>query len=1637
MSSWSSPPANITVLFTTDTSASPQWFIYNPNGTPLPLILTTNNGVLQTTGIHSNSYLVNLQVRGILSGYSPGSITNASYYIYPPPTTSSSTYYPLARIDFPEDGSVITGPTIIKGIAMLNTNDMTDTFGTWLLEYRLADGTGAWTSFGSDTNFVGGTRDTNFNHPFDPTVLLDGLYDIRLTVADTNGDTSIYKIQVLVQGKQKVGNFTISFVDLSVPVAGVPLQVTRTYDSRDKGQGDFGIGWRLSVNSVQIQQSGTMGANWEQVEYSGGFLETFLLQETASHLITITFPGDQVYSFEATLDANFNEVLPIEGGTVVYNPLPGTQATLTATGDNYVDLSETTGAVTFLMSDGITTYDPYEFQLTTRDGRVFLISTNSGLESITDLNGNVISFDASGIYKSTTASEGTVTNIVSYARETGGLHRITDIYLTSDGTNNAIHYAYGTSGGSDALNLLQVTDRSTNTTTFAYDSMHYLTDIVNPAGNHAVQTTYDSNGRITQTVDAQNNVTKFDYSDLGDKHEKITDALENINDIYYDNNGNVTLSIKYLPDIDLGYIAVTNLYQFADPNNPNKPTMTVDPLGRTNVMRYSPSGDLLSITDPMTNTTTYTYNGFGQVTSIIDARGVLTVQNQYDNYGNLMSSTDALDASTTSAYNPDGTLASTTDANNNVTRYYYGATGADPGGTGQPTSVYDANNHLTEHKYDSAGNRTNTVTTRTLINGTIETLTSAYFYDNNSRITNTVINGQSQGQSFYNDLGKLDHTLDANNGPTSYVYDETGRLTQTITLDGLTNSTVYDALGRQINAIDKAGHITQTVYDALGRQAAMIYSDGTSTTNQYDLAGQLKTATDANGNPTQYEYDGAGRRTRVTDALGHSMTYEYDEIGNQVSVTDAKNNQTLSEYDDAGRLTTTTFQDNTTQTTTFDVLGRKIAQTDQATNTTQFGYDALGRLTSVTNALTYVTTYGYDEVGNQTNQVDALNHQTTFEYDALGRRTKRTLPGTQFETFAYDAVGNRLSHTDFNGLVITNNYDAMNRLLARWHEATQLETNIYNSLGELTSRTDTSGNYSWVYDARGRVTTNTTPVGTLYYGYDANGNQTRLGSATSGGVTNQYQYDALNRLTNVVDNGLSGANNTAYTYDPVGNLQTLNYPNNVSNLWQYDSLNRLTNLVASNSTALASFYYKLGPTGNRTNLSETIGSTNRNFAWGYDNLYRLTSEITTASTSTDTLNYGYDYVGNRLTRANGGFSLTNQTFTFNSNDWLNGDSYDSDGNTTGSSGVTYQYDYANRLTNNGSVYIIYDADGNRISKKVGSTTTLYLVSTINPTGYPQVVEEFTVSGTTTNLKVYTYGLSLINQRVPATSTNFFGMDGHGSTRFLTDIGGNVANVFAYDAYGNLIASNSAPQTAYLYSGEQWDSDLGMYYNRSRYMNPGTGRFWTMDTFEGIPFEPLTLHKYLFVAANPINKIDPSGHEGDAISMGGTLTIGGGLQGLSLPALNAARVWAMVQIGASALATGAVLSLSGDDATNGVSAMRLQLQEGSNKHYWSDTMTAGQAGVTRNQVQRNLGAMFEAVQLQDALRDDWDKFPFSRWESQLMSAIITMSARLNTFGPVDASQPGQAGNVMRQLLNPTDPSDPRIDLENLRGVNLRR
>ena len=388
--------------------------------------------------------------------------------------------------------------------------------------------------------------------------------------------------------------------------------------------------------------------------------------------------------------------------------------------------------------------------------------------------------------------------------------------------------------------------------------------------------------------------------------------------------------------------------------------------------------------------------------------------------------------------------------------------------------------------------------------------------------------------------------------------------------------------------------------------------------------------------------------------------------------------------------------------------------------------------------------------------------------------------------------------------------------------------------------------------------------GALGYTYDAAGNVTSMTLSNPNGVSVAYTYDSLNRLATVVDNRLPvGRNTTTYSYDAAGNLVTATYPNGVQSTLTYDDLNRVTAMDAGS----ASYNYTLGPAGNRQSAVESSG---RTLNWNYDGINRLTKETISLDphSNNGAASYGLDAVGNRQTQTSSIPGIPTGSFTFDANDRLSTDVYDANGNTLASGGKTFAYDFRNRLKsmNNGTVSIVYDGDGNRVAKTAGGVTTQYLVDDQNPTGYPQVVEE-SVNGAVQ--RTYTYGLQRISQNQligGAWVPSFFIYDGAGTVRMLTDATGTVTDTYDYDAWGNAVNTTGSTPNVYLYRGEQYDPDLGLYYLRARYYSPLTGRFLTRDPDAGQIKAPATLHKYLYAAADPVNRIDPTGRNTIALPM---------------------------------------------------------------------------------------------------------------------------------------------------------------------------
>ena len=205
-----------------------------------------------------------------------------------------------------------------------------------------------------------------------------------------------------------------------------------------------------------------------------------------------------------------------------------------------------------------------------------------------------------------------------------------------------------------------------------------------------------------------------------------------------------------------------------------------------------------------------------------------------------------------------------------------------------------------------------------------------------------------------------------------------------------------------------------------------------------------------------------------------------------------------------------------------------------------------------------------------------------------------------------------------------------------------------------------------------------------------------------------------------------------------------------------DLMNRVKGMAATSKPA-AAYGYLYGAVGNRTNASGSVGGPALSSTYGYDNVFRLTQESLTSpgqQAENGALTYGLDAVGNRKSLTSTLTGISGQSASYDNNDRVVGMSYDANGNTLGAGGTANAYDSQDRLTsfNNGAATLVYDGDGNRVSKTAGGLTTVYLVDEANPTGLAQVVEELTGGAVKTR---YLYGLGRIGQTQVATSATSF------------------------------------------------------------------------------------------------------------------------------------------------------------------------------------------------------------------------------------------------------------------------------------------
>ena len=870
------------------------------------------------------------------------------------------------------------------------------------------------------------------------------------------------------------------------------------------------------------------------------------------------------------------------------------------------------------------------YLLTTAGGTVYDFDTEGRLAQKTDPNGNTVTY---------TYTDGNLTYVAnSFGRSLTITWTDGRISQVTDGSRS-VQYGYDTSG-----RMITSTDAESNVTMFQYDTANQLTKIYNPTNATIpfVENTYDDLGLVeTQSV-AGNTASEYFFggfrSEVVDpagnskiwefptdrlygqpkKAIKITDETGRTITNEYDGlmrtvrqtmpEGNF---VEYTYDSKNNPLSVTAYDKTG--NNPlttsmtyhtayNKLASVTDPLSRTTSFAYDGNGNLQTITQPTvsagTPVTSFTYTAQGLPETKTAPDGMVT-HFGYNGTGDLISATlnyGGLNLTTQFGYDTAGNLASVTDPRTNTTNFIFN----NQRQIAQATSP-SPYSYVTTFGYDADGNLTSV--TR---NGTIpETITATYSLTG-KKLTETSP-GTHTTQYQYDDLDRLWKVIDPESRVTEYGYDPAGRLTV---------------------VINGKGH----------NEAQYGYTDN-------GLRAWVK---DANNNTTSYQYDGYDRLVRTVYPYGSYEQFNLDNAGRIQSVLTRDNRTITYGYDDLDRITSRTIQGAPTDTYTYDLAGRIINAATSGLGTFTHVYDTAGRLTSVTDPNTRTVGYQYDAASNRTRIDYPDGSYAVYAYDEMGRMTQvqydpnndSTAPApSTVATYTYDNLSRRDSAALGNGTSAALSYstDSLvsdiihtatggNVTFAYNHDRSGLVTSLTVSDDLFAPFTDIAGTKSFTPNSLNQYTSamgeaivhdlngNLSSDGTNDYVHDA---VNRLVTATVGSITWTYAYGPLDRRMSKAD----GTNIFQYLYD--NNRAVAEYNGTGTLLRKYiygPGLDEPIMMIVPGDTSETVYYYHADSQGT------IIGLTNDSGAWVEKYAYTLYGKPAAAST----VGNPYMYTGRRL-----------------------------------------------------------------------------------------------------------------------------------------------------------------------------------------------------------------------------------------------------------------------------------------------------------------------------------------------------------------------------------------------------------------------
>ena len=754
------------------------------------------------------------------------------------------------------------------------------------------------------------------------------------------------------------------------------------------------------------------------------------------------------------------------------------------------------GTVLQRLSDG-------SYQLSRKDGTVYIFDATGRLSIIQDRNGNILSLGYQG------------DDLVQLIDPSG---KITSLGYDSQGHLISLTDPAGritTLGYSTSGYLSRITDPNEKSTIFTYDSSGLMLSRTDPDGND-VSYSYDGEGRLISATDASGIPNTVSYQPESNQ-ATLTDRDGGVTTYLYDPILDKPLLI-IAPDGGMTsntYDAKGNLIS------------TIDSAGNTTSYTYDDKGNLISITDPQGGITRYTYDPiFSQVTSIKDPNGNITSYT-YDGLGNLLSVTDPTGGVTRYIYDTQGRLIRLTNSLGQTTSFTYDA-------SGNLISIIDPNGATTSMSYDQAGN----MISRTDSNGA----TTIFEYDSLNRLIKTIDPLGNATTFTYDARGNRISQTDAIGRTTQYEYNYQSKLIKVIDPQGGMTSYSYDPKGNLTSIIDANGQTTNYAYDTQNRLISETDPLGNTIRYSYDTKGNLISKTDANGQVISFTYDSLNRLTRKTYPDGGFESFTYDGNGRILSA----NNQAISytfSYDAAGRITQVTDSRGYTVRYKYDQAGNRVQLTYPDGGSVGYSYDQANRLSSMTDWVGRNTTFSYDNAGRRIGLNLPNGTKASYSYDQASRLTDlthKTGSGSILESFSYtyNPIGNRLSVTRPEEK-LSYTYDLLDRLIQATptklkgkdkEQENKAEAYTYDPVGNRLTGPETKDTYT--YNAGNQLVSDRKNQ----YEYDRNGNLIRKIEKDDNGEEEiwTYSYDFENRLIKVVKQESSETITVSFKYDPFG-----------------------------------------------------------------------------------------------------------------------------------------------------------------------------------------------------------------------------------------------------------------------------------------------------------------------------------------------------------------------------------------------------------------------------------------------------------------------------------------------------------------------